>query len=410
MIENPTTQAEKDNNIILQYLQDNKLDFKSTESGIYYSIENEGQGGHPSSEHLVNTHYKGYLLDGKTFDSSYDRGEPIEFPLTAVIKGWQEAIPLLQKGGKGTFLIPSGIAYGKSGSGANIPPNTVLAFDVELLDFYRPEDKAKIQAEKDNKIILQYLEDNNLDFKSTESGIYYSIEKEGQGGHPTSEHIVNTHYKGYRLDGKTFDSSYERGEPIEFPLSGVIKGWQEAIPLLQKGGKGTFLIPSGIAYGARGAGADIPPNTVLAFDVELLNFYHPDEQAKMQAEKDEAKIVEFLKANNINAKRSDDGIYYTISKEGNGEHPSVSNKVTVHYEGKLLNGMVFDSSIKRGQPATFPLSGVVPGWQLGVPLLSKGGKGTLYIPSGLAYGSRGAGGSIPPNSVLIFDVELLEIQ
>ncbi len=266
------------------------------------------------------------------------------------------------------------------------------------------------QAEKDKNIILQYLQDNKLDFKSTESGIYYSIEKEGEGGNPTVSHIVNTHYKGYRLDGKTFDSSYERGEPLEFPLSRVIQGWQEAIPMLGRGGKGTFIIPSEIAYGVRGAGADIPPNTVLIFDVELLDFYTMEEKTSKQAEKDDALISSYLKENNIEAKKTDEGIYYTISKEGDGSHPDVSNKVTVHYEGKLMNGTIFDSSYKRGQPATFPLSGVVPGWQLGVPLISKGGKGTLYIPSGLAYGPRGAGGSIPPNSVLIFDVELLDFQ
>ncbi len=266
------------------------------------------------------------------------------------------------------------------------------------------------QADKDKNIILQYLQDNKLDFKSTESGIYYSIENEGEGGHPTKSHIVNTHYKGYRLDGKTFDSSYDRGEPIEFPLTAVIQGWQEAIPMLQKGGKGTFIIPSEIAYGSRGAGADIPPNTVLIFDVELLDFYKAEDKAKIQAEKDEALIAEYLKSNGITAKRTDDGIYYTVDKTGNGTHPDINSKVTVHYEGKLLNGNIFDSSIKRGQPATFPLSGVVPGWQLGVPLFSKGGSGTLYIPSGLAYGPRGAGGAIPPNAVLIFDVQLIDIK
>ncbi len=271
-------------------------------------------------------------------------------------------------------------------------------------------DNPTTQAEKDQNIILQYLSDNKLDFKSTDSGIYYSIEKEGEGGHPTQSHIVNTHYKGYKLDGKTFDSSYDRGEPIEFPLTGVIQGWQEAIPLLQKGGKGTFIIPSGIAYGTRGAGADIPPNTVLIFDVELLDFYKPEDKAKRQAEKDDKIIVDYLKEKGIDAKRTEEGLYYTIEKEGNGEHPDISSNVTVNYEGQLLNGTVFDSSFKRGEPISFPLTGVVKGWQIGVPLLSKGGRGTLYIPSGMAYGSRGAGGVIPPNAVLIFDVELLDIK
>ncbi len=270
MIQNPSTQAEKDKNQILQYLTDNKLDYKNTESGIYYDITEAGEDTHPGAKHIVKTHYKGYRLDGKVFDSSYDRGQPIEFPLTGVIQGWQEAIPLLGKGGKGTFLIPSGLAYGPRGAGADIPPNTVLIFDVELLDFYNPEEKVKKQAEADDALIQAFLKDKGIDAQKTDSGIYYVIKKEGTGKSATPANTVKVHYEGYLLDGTVFDSSYQRGETIEFPLNRVIPGWQESIPLLKEGGKGTFYIPSGLAYGPRGAGGVIKPNAVLAFDVELF--------------------------------------------------------------------------------------------------------------------------------------------
>ncbi len=272
MIENPSTQAEKDQNIILEYLTNNSLNFESTESGIYYSIEKQGEGEHPTEKHVVETHYKGTLLDGKVFDSSYDRGEPIEFPLTAVIKGWQEAIPLLKKGGKGTFIIPSSLAYGTRGAGRDIPPNSVLIFDVELLDFYAPEEKANRQAKKDDDLILNHLSSKGIEAQKTESGIYYTIEKEGAGTSPNLTSTVTVHYEGSLLNGQIFDSSYKRGESIEFPLTNVIVGWQQAVPLLKKGGKGTFYIPSGLAYGSRGAGGAIPPNAVLIFVVELLDF------------------------------------------------------------------------------------------------------------------------------------------
>ena len=108
--------------------------------------------------------------------------------------------------------------------------------------------------------------------KQTKSGIHYVMEKEGEGdAHPTVNSQVTVHYRGTLLDGTVFDSSYDRGEPISFKLSQVIPGWQEAIPLLKKGGKATFVIPSGMAYGARKAGK-IPPNSVLAFEVELIDF------------------------------------------------------------------------------------------------------------------------------------------
>ena len=115
--------------------------------------------------------------------------------------------------------------------------------------------------------------DNKLaDAKSTESGIYYIIEKEGDGNHPTLDSKVTAHYHGTLLDGTVFDSSVERGQPADFPLRGVVKGWQEGVPLLSKGGKGKFILPSGLAYGSRSAGAKIKPNSVLIFDIELVDF------------------------------------------------------------------------------------------------------------------------------------------
>ena len=135
MIENPETQAEKDQNKIVKYAMENDMDVKRTESGIYYTIEKEGEGEHPTTSSKVTAHYKGYLLDGQVFDSSYKRGQPLEFGLGQVIPGWQEAIPMLKKGGKGTFIIPSGLAYGQRGAGNAIPPNAVLVFEIELVDF-----------------------------------------------------------------------------------------------------------------------------------------------------------------------------------------------------------------------------------------------------------------------------------
>ncbi len=284
-----------------------------------------------------------------------------------------------------------------------------------------PSKPVVLSADEQNKIdaelIKKYIADNNLDAKSTESGIHYVVEKEGDGTHPDINSFVQVHYKGTRLDGVQFDSSYDRGEPTTFPLKGVVKGWQEGIPLFSKGGKGTLLIPSSLAYGPRGAGGDIPPNTVLRFDIELLDVMSAEDKAKKEAEAakeqnatDDKLIVEYAKKNNLTTKKTDSGIHYVVEKEGTGDNPTINSTVEVHYKGTLLDGTTFDSSYDRGQPATFPLARVVKGWQEGIPLFKKGGKGTLLIPSSLAYGSRGAGGKIPPNSVLRFDIELLDIK
>lgn len=104
------------------------------------------------------------------------------------------------------------------------------------------------------------------------------------------------------------------------------------------------------------------------------------------------------------------GLQYKIVKEGQGDLPTKNDVVTVHYSGKLINGTEFDSSYKRNEPATFPVSGVIPGWTEALQLMKKGSVWELYIPANLAYGTRGAPPVIGPNEVLIFKVELLDIK
>jgi len=103
------------------------------------------------------------------------------------------------------------------------------------------------------------------------------------------------------------------------------------------------------------------------------------------------------------------GLQYKVTLEGKGASPKAENTVKVHYKGMLINGKTFDSSIDRGEPAEFPLNGVIKGWTEGLQLIKVGGKATLYIPSDLAYGDKGAGGLIGPKETLIFEVELIEI-
>ncbi|MBS1960423.1 MAG: FKBP-type peptidyl-prolyl cis-trans isomerase [Bdellovibrionales bacterium] len=110
-----------------------KTGVKTTASGLQYEVMTEGKGKSPKATDTVKVHYKGTLLDGKTFDSSYDRGEPVEFPLNGVIRGWTEGLQLMKVGGKTRFFIPADLAYGVQGR-PGIPPNSLLTFEVELLD------------------------------------------------------------------------------------------------------------------------------------------------------------------------------------------------------------------------------------------------------------------------------------
>lgn len=119
----------------------------------------------------------------------------------------------------------------------------------------------------------------------------------------------------------------------------------------------------------------------------------------------------FLEENKKNegVKVTASGLQYVVEKEGEGAQPTATDEVTVHYTGKLLNGQVFDSSVQRGEPATFPLNRVIPGWTEGVQLMKEGAKYTFFIPSDLAYGPQGIPNAIPPHSTLIFEVELIKV-
>ena len=121
---------------------------------------------------------------------------------------------------------------------------------------------------------------------------------------------------------------------------------------------------------------------------------------------------EFMEENakNDSVVQTKSSLQYMVLKEGTGAKPGPTDTVTVHYTGKLLDGTVFDSSVERGEPAKFPLDKVIPGWTEGLQLMSEGSKYRLFIPSELAYGSKGAGDQILPNSTLIFDVELIKVE
>ena len=132
------------------------------------------------------------------------------------------------------------------------------------------------------------------------------------------------------------------------------------------------------------------------------------EQGKVAKAEGEAYLKENAKKEGVVTLPS--GLQYMVLQEGNGKKPKATDKVKCHYEGFLINGQVFDSSVQRGEPAVFPLNQVIPGWTEGLQLMQEGAKYRFFIPYILAYGESGAGGSIPPFATLIFDVELIEVM
>ena len=159
---------------------------------------------------------------------------------------------------------------------------------------------------------------------------------------------------------------------------------------------------------------DVFEGNDLDISEEEANLVLQDYFTKINNKAQEANIGTGMKFLEENAKKEGvvttaSGLQYTVITKGDGEQPKETDNVTVHYHGTLLDGTVFDSSVERGQPASFPVNGVIPGWVEALQLMNVGSKYKLFIPSNLAYGERGAGGAIGPNATLIFEVELISI-
>jgi FKBP-type peptidyl-prolyl cis-trans isomerase len=236
------------------------------------------------------------------------------------------------------------------------------------------------------------------DAQKTPSGLATKVLTKGTGTKkPTLTDTVKVHYSGWTTDGNMFDSSYRRKEPSKFGVTGVIPGWTEGLQLMVVGEKRRMWIPGKLAYGDKARmGA---PQGALTFDVELVEILSPPE-----APKDVKKAP-------ADAKKTKSGLAYKILKKGTGtDHPTEASRVTVHYSGWTPEGKLFDSSVMRGQPATFGLGNVIKGWTEGVQLMVVGDKARFWIPAELAYGDRPAdkgGGLAGP---LVFEIELLEIR
>ncbi len=248
---------------------------------------------------------------------------------------------------------------------------------------------ALAQDTKQDKPMLPSIDAK--EWNKQKSGLEVWDVKEGKGDPVKAGAKVKVHYTGWLTNGEVFDSSVVRKEPIEFGLEGVIKGWQEGIPGMKPGGVRRLKIPAELGYGDRKVGP-IPPGSTLVFEVELL-----ETQSKPEAP--DANAKEWKKLPN--------GLEVWDVKDGEGEAVKAGGTVTVHYTGWLTNGKQFDSSFGQ-KPVTFPLRGVIKGWQEGIPGMKPGGVRRLKIPAELGYGKEGAGADIPPNATLIFEVQLVK--
>jgi peptidylprolyl isomerase len=238
------------------------------------------------------------------------------------------------------------------------------------------------------------------DAVKTASGLASKVLTPGTGkDHPGPADKVKVDYTGWTKGGQMFDSSVTRGQPITFPLNGVIPGWTEGVALMVVGEKRRLWIPAALAYGDHPRGGQ--PAGDLVFDVELLDI--------TVAPKPPA-VPEDVKAAPATAKKTASGLQYRPLTPAVGTaHPTATSSVTVNYSGWTPDGKMFDSSITRGQPASFSLGGVIKGWTEGVQLMTKGQKMRFWIPGALAYGDKPARPGAPAGP-LVFDIELIDFK
>ncbi len=340
-----------------------------TESGLASKVLQPGSGdAKPVAADTVTVHYSGWTTDGEMFDSSVARGEPTSFPLGRVIAGWTEGLQLMVVGEKRRFWIPGELAYGPKVEGSG-RPGGMLVFDVELLEIQ--------EAPKPPK-----------GTEKTKSGVAYKLVKKGEGESPGPDQLVTFHFTGRTMDGQLVQDSRSQPQAPTVPLDKLPPELVELFGEMAAGGQRTCWLPE----------PQMPGGFIVA-DIELISFKDvPPAPA----------VPEDVAAPPADAEKTKSGLAHRLLAAGTGkEKPKATEVVKVHYSGWTLDGELFDSSVTRGEPTQFPLSGVIKGWTEGLQLMVIGEKRRFWIPAELAYGENPGGGR--PGGMLVFDVELLEI-
>lgn len=276
----------------------------------------------------------------------------------------------------------------------------------------------------------------NSGFQKSKNGLFYQFFNKNEGNLPQLGDLLELSI-GCKVNDTT----------VIIPVMENIMQLQESqfagdlfegLAMMHKGDSAAFIVDIDSTFKKLMGQPQLPEgfssSDEMRFNVRLDDFYPESEYAKRMAVKAKKaseeriakmkedhpeetanaaqQLTDYLNDNKIVVESTASGLCYVMTTEGNGEKPQVGQMVKVHYTGKLLDGTVFDSSVERGQPFQFPLGvgQVIPGWDEGIQLMSKGEKGVLYIPYYLAYGDRAAGDKIVPFSNLMFEVELIDFE
>jgi FKBP-type peptidyl-prolyl cis-trans isomerase len=368
-------------------LQSPPADATKTASGlIYKKLVANDTGVAPRRNDTVLINYTGWRqTSGETFFSNRGRGQPMPLNLSQAAPAFIEALPLLHKGETAVLWVPPSIGY-------RTPPTQgkpeTLVYQVEVVDVVpapaipdnvgKPPDKAETLS----------------------SGMKYVVLTPGTGKDKARQFDnVTFNYTAWDVDGRMIDTTETRKHPSTMQPYKQAVAMSEMLTALVAGERARFWVDAEkmILAGVK----PLPvQHGVLCYEVEVQQIVKAEHEPPL-APPDVAKPPDGVK-------KTGKGVFYRVLKAGSGKdprHPEAKDTVKVHYTGWTTDGRMFDSSVLRGEPATFNLGGVVAGWTDGIPVMTVGDQVRFWIPEALAY--KGAPGK--PQGMLVFDVELLEI-
>lgn len=370
---------------------------RTTPEGLTILTYQAGEGAAANLGDTVMAHYTGYTADGNIFDSSRDRGATFDFPVGQgqVIRGWDIGFGLLQPGERAVLVIPPDIGYGAQGSGASIPPNATLYFDVELVDVVRPRQPVEISDD---------------DYQEIREGLRYAVMQAGNGDVVADGQIALIDFALWDAASlELFGDSAQTGQPLGFELGGelMFAALQDAVRGMQVGEQRQIFIAS-----TELTEAGLPPGTDVIFEVELVEIGEagPSEPSAVDpnnfTEIDSG--IEIPETNTEGETITQTAkILYQDVVVGEGKVLNEGDTVTLHYSAFLEgDGSKFDSSYDRGTPLDFPLGfAQIPGFNEALPGATVGTTRQIIVPAAI-IGDLGLG---EPQGI-IFEVTILDAQ
>jgi FKBP-type peptidyl-prolyl cis-trans isomerase len=348
-------------------------EMKTTASGLQYGVLRAGgKDPSPTVGDTVEVNYTGWLANGKKFESSRDHGQPARYQLSGMIKGWIEGLQLMTPGARYKFVVPPALGFGEEGQG-EVPPNSTLVFDVELLRVQKMPAFHPATADRQ---------------KTTASGLKYEYLKNGTGAQVGDQDAVSFRYAIFTGQGTLLQCSEGHNDDrIAGSCTALPYPFLKEIAALAKVGDVFRVEVPASLMKAKG-------NMDTVWELELTGVH---------------KMPAFRLLDPKQTVTTQSGLQYEVLVAGTGKSPKATETVVVNYTGWLTNGTMFDSSHARGEPSACPLPRMMRGWIEGLQLMKEGGTFLFSVPPELGYGSKDKD-QIPANSTLVFLVELVAVK